>query len=100
MVQQINTIMLVTKVSRSYSKSINTKNYGIPESWIKIEAVYEATCESGDDPTKVSEMMYNQAKQDVITNTVAVIDQIKASLNPSAPAATVVTPATTTPRQL
>lgn len=93
--------MLVTKVSRSYSKSINTKNYGIPESWIKIEAVYEATCESGDDPVKVSEMMYGQAKQDVITNTVAVIDQIKASLNPVVPTApagsTAVTPA---PRQL
>ena len=93
--------MLVTKVSRSYSKSINTKNYGIPESWIKIEAVYEATCESGDDPVKVSEMMYGQAKQDVITNTVAVIDQIKASLNPTPAGSTAVTPSTgTAPRQL
>ena len=91
--------MLVTKVSRSYSKSINTKNYGIPESWIKIEAVYEATCESGDDPVKVSEMMYGQAKADVIKDTTAVLAQISAALNP-APAGTVVPPATTTPRQL
>lgn len=94
--------MLVTKVSRSYSKSINTKNYGIPESWIKIEAVYEATCESGDDPIQVSKMMYEQAKTDVITNTTAILEQIKASLNVTVPNTTGSTaaPVTTTPRQL
>lgn len=77
--------MMVTKVSRTYQKSINTKNYGIPESWIKIEATYEAQCESQDDPVKVSEMMYEQAKNDVILNVQAVLGQIQASLQPKVP---------------
>ncbi len=95
--------MLVTKVSRSYSKSINTKNYGIPESWIKIEATYEATCETNDDPIQVSSMMYEQAKKDVITNTTAILEQIRVSLNPVTPPTTTgstVAPTTTQPRQL
>ena len=93
--------MLVTKVQRSYSKSINTKTYGIPESWIKIEAVMEAQCESGDDPIQVSNMLYQEVKKQVITDTVAVIDQINASLGKVAGAtSTAVPPVTTTPRQL
>lgn len=74
--------MLVTKISRSYSKSINTKNYGIAESWIKTEAVYEAQVETTDDPTKVSKMLYEQAKDDVINATVEIIEKIKSSLSP------------------
>lgn len=75
--------MQVIKVSRTYSKSINTKTYGIPESWIKIEATYEAQCESGDDPIEVSKLMAQQAKVDVINNTNEVIEQIKKSLTPA-----------------
>lgn len=74
--------MIVTKVSRTYHKSINTKNYGIAESWIKIEATMEAQIESGDDPSQVSKILYEEVKKQVIGDTVAVIDQIKASLNP------------------
>lgn len=77
--------MIVTKVSRTYQKSINTKNYGIPESWIKIEATMEAQIESGDDPSQVSKMLYEEVKKQVIGDTVAVIEQINASLRPAAP---------------
>lgn len=77
--------MIVTKVSRTYQKSINTKNYGIPESWIKIEATMEAQCESGDDPSQVAKILYEEVKKQVIGDTVAVIEQINASLRPAAP---------------
>lgn len=75
--------MLVTQVTRHYSRSVNTKNYGVPESWIKIEARYTATCESGDDPTKVSELLYEQAKNDVVSDMATIIAQIKDSLKQS-----------------
>lgn len=69
--------MLITKVSRSYSRSLNTRNYGLPESWIKIEATYEAQCESGDDATKISGMLAEQAKTDVLTGINQIITQIQ-----------------------
>lgn len=77
--------MLITKVSRTYSRSLNTKNYGIAESWVKVEATYEAQCESGDDAVKVSEMLYAQAKQEVVANIDTIINQIKAAANPIPP---------------
>lgn len=89
--------MIVTKVSRTYQKSINTKNYGIPESWIKIEATMEAQIESGDDPSQVSKMLYEEVKKQVIGDTVAVIEQINASLRPAAPSTATTTPAAVVP---
>lgn len=73
--------MLITKVTRTYSRSINSKNYGVPESWIKVEAVYEATIESGDDPVKVSEMLYGQAKAEVVANIEALTTKMKEAAN-------------------
>lgn len=58
--------MLITKVTRSYSRSINARNYGAPESWVKVEATYEATCETSDNPLEVSKMVYEQCKKDVV----------------------------------
>ena len=81
--------MIINKVTRSYSRSLNTKNYGIAESWIKIEATYEAECESGDDAVKVSEMLVTQAQNDVVAGIQAIIEKIKASQTPP-----VVTPPT------
>jgi hypothetical protein len=69
--------MLISKITRSYSKSINTRTYGAPESWVKIEATYEAIVESSDDPMKVSAMLHDQAKKEVIDATNAVIEKIK-----------------------
>lgn len=69
--------MLITKVKRSYSRSINAKNYNVPESWIRVEAEYEATIESGDDPTKVSEMIYEQAKAEVVANINEITSKMK-----------------------
>ena len=83
--------MIITKVTRTYSRSINTKTYGAAESWVKIESTYEAQCESGDDPLKVSTMLYDQCKKEVVENVTAVTEKIKQSLNqtttpPSMPA--------------
>lgn len=103
--------MIITTVTRTYQKSINTKNYGVPESWIKIEATYTAQMESGDDPILVSKMMYDQAKSDVINNTNEIVKQItdsRAAATTTPPPASTGTPlvptgGTTggqTPRQL
>lgn len=96
--------MLVTKISRTYSRSINARNYGAPESWVKIEATYEAVIESGDDPAKVSTMLYEQCQKEVVEAIKNVTDKMKAAnfalrdqMNgggnpaPSAPAAPVAT---------
>lgn len=69
--------MFITKVEAKYSKSINTKNYGKPESWISIEARYEAQCESADDPAKVYAALYDQAKDDVVKATQEIINKMK-----------------------
>lgn len=81
--------MIIKKVSRAYSRSLNTKNYGLPESWIKIESRYEAECESGDDATKVSELLAEQAQTDVLKGINAIIEKIQARQNPPAPTAPV-----------
>lgn len=69
--------MLVKKITRTYSKSINSKVYGGPDSWIRLEATYEAEVESADDPKKASEYIYQLAKDDVIASTNAIIEKIK-----------------------
>ena len=78
--------MIIKKVTRGYSRSLNTKNYGLPESWIKIESTYEAECESGDDAVQVSLLLSEQAKKDVLTGIQQVIDQINANKNQQPPA--------------
>lgn len=60
--------MQLTKIIRTYSKSINAKNYGVPESWLKFEATYEAQIESNDDPVAVSKLLHENARQDVIAS--------------------------------
>lgn len=77
--------MIISKVTRSYSRSLNTKNYGLPESWIKIEATYEAQCESGDDAVKVSELLVSQAQNDVVKGIQEIIEKINASKAPPTP---------------
>lgn len=81
--------MIITSTKRTYSRSINTKNFGLNESWIKIESTYEAQCESGDDAVKVSGLLYDQAKADVLANINQIIEQIEKS---KAPAPTTVAP--------
>lgn len=91
--------MIIKKVTRSYSRSLNTKNYGLPESWIKIEATYDAECESGDDAVKVSELLITQAQNDVVSGIQAIIEKINASKTPAptAPVAPVSPAPTVTP---
>lgn len=104
--------MIIKEVTRTYSRSINTRNYGLLESWIKIESQYTAQVESGDDPVKVSDMLYEQAKLEVVTNINTIIEKIQqsrppapgsmgASTAPVAPAPTAPTaPANPAPRAL
>lgn len=87
--------MIVKKVTRSYSRSLNTKNYGLPESWIKIESTFEAECESGDDAVKVSALLAEQAQNDVIQGIQTIIDKINA--NKAAQTTPPTPPTTTTP---
>lgn len=105
--------MIIKKVVRSYSRSINLKSYGSSaESWVKCEATYEAECESGDDPIKVSELLAQQAQQDVAAQVSVVIEKVKAAnvrtvpatmtpaAAPAAAPATVTAPPVEQPRAL
>lgn len=76
--------MIITKVTRTYSKSINTRSISLnaPEAWIKLESVYEATCESGDDPFGVSKMLEQQAMKEVVEQGAMISDKIRASVAP------------------
>lgn len=69
--------MIITEITRTYSKSINTRTYGAPESWAKVEATVTAQVESHDDPTKVSSHLFEMAKGQVIAETTVLIDAIK-----------------------
>lgn len=97
--------MIIKEVTRTYSRSINTKSYGGTESWVKVEATYTGTCESGDDPLKVSEMLIEQAQKDVTVKIAQVIEKVKAA-HPStvpatmAPASGSTVPLTPAPRAL
>lgn len=71
--------MIVTEVTRSYSRSINTRNYGAAESWVKIESTYTAQIESGDDPIKVSADLYAQCQSEVATGIAELVSKIKQS---------------------
>lgn len=69
--------MLITKIVRTYSKTINSKNYGVPESWIGVTSTYEGTIESGDDPIMISAQLHEQAKKEVIANVNEIISKMK-----------------------
>lgn len=71
--------MQITKVTRSYSRSINARNYGMPESWIKVESTYEAEVETADNPLEVSKMLHEQAKKEVVADVNDIIEKMKAA---------------------
>lgn len=72
--------MIVTEITRTYSRSINTRNYGAAESWVKVEATYKAQIESGDDPIKVSSDLYTQCQTEVAAGIAEIIGKIKAQV--------------------
>ena len=94
--------MVIAKVTRTYSRSINLKSYGsATESWVKSEAVYEAQCESGDDPIQVSKMLAEQAQKDVADQVSAIIKKVQDANPRTVPAGQVPTaPNTVTPPKL
>lgn len=69
--------MIITKITRSYSKSFNAKNYGLHDEWIKTEAIFEGTPDNGDDPIQVSEVLYDAAKKQVMDNVAVIIERMK-----------------------
>lgn len=79
--------MIIQTVTRTYSRSINTRTYGAPESWIKIDATYTGVCESGDDPAKVSQVLYEQAQKEVVASMGEIIAKIRSAATPPASAA-------------
>lgn len=72
--------MIINKITREYSKSINTKTYGAPESWVKISSVIEAQLESTDDPKMVSDHLQELVRTDVLAEAKAVIDKVRAGV--------------------
>lgn len=79
--------MVIEKITRTYSRSINLKSYGsVSESWVKAEATYVAQCESGDDPINVSKMLAEQAQKDVADQISIVIDKVRAANPKTVPA--------------
>lgn len=71
--------MVITKIVAEYSRSINTKDYGGKESWIKFGRIYEAHIESGDDTKIASAHLHTQVKEDVNTVVNETIAKIKAA---------------------
>ena len=94
--------MIIEKVTRSYSRSINLKSYGsVTESWVKSEATYTAMCESADDPIQVSAILAEQAQKDVADQISGIINKVKSANSSTVPAtmdpAAAVTPAAPRP---
>lgn len=69
--------MRVFKISRTYSKSINTRTYGGPDSWLKLESTAEAEVE-GSDVVEVSRELAQFVKDEVVTSLNAIIALIQA----------------------
>ena len=93
--------MIVTEITRTYSRSINTRNYGAAESWVKIESTYTAQIESGDDPIKVSSDLYTQCQNEVAAGIADIISKIKTQVAiPAAPVAAAGATSATGPKPL
>lgn len=76
--------MFITKITRSYSKSINLKEYGGPESWVKVESTYEAQVESVDDEKMVSDNLHDRAKADVVAGCNAIVEKVREKVTAAA----------------
>jgi len=70
--------MIITTIRRSYSKTINTRNYGDPkENWIKIEADATAELERNDNELNASENLFLFVKDQVISQMQTIISHIQ-----------------------
>ena len=85
--------MQIKKIKRGYSKSINTANYGAPESWVRCEAEFESEVETSDDPIQVSQILHDTAKKMVIDDINAIVKNIRAAAAGQKPAAPAPAPA-------
>ena len=57
--------MKITKITRTYSASINLRNYSLAEAWIKSEASAEAEVYDGEDFTVAGKALDMQLKKEV-----------------------------------
>ncbi len=71
--------MFITKITRTYSRSINTRTYNLPESWIKIESTLEAQIESQDNPVEVSKMLAAEAQKNVLEQITEIEGKMRAA---------------------
>ncbi len=103
--------MRITEVTRTYSRTIDTKMYGIDQSWIKLESTYTAEVDYGEDPMHVSAVLADAAQTDIASQIAGIVEKIEASKkaaagganftppagSPPAPAVTTAQPATAAP---
>lgn len=77
--------MKITKITRSYNRSVNTVSLMKPDptktkpldSWAKFEAIYEADIESTDNLSEVSNQLHALAMSDVGAS----LKQLKEKIN-------------------
>ena len=80
--------MLITKITRTYSRSINLKDYGLPESWVKIEATFEAHVNEDEQSNvaEIAKMIHNMVFLEVLNSVNALITKAtKKTAAPSSP---------------
>ena len=76
--------MKITNITRSYSHSVNTRAFSLPESWIKAEATYTVEVDILDTPEIIKETTESVDKmcRDDVTKTLhEVIEECRQSFN-------------------
>lgn len=70
--------MVITTIKRSYSKTINTRNYGDQkENWIKLEMEAEAIVERNENEFDVSSHLFLFVKNEIIKECQKIIECIQ-----------------------
>lgn len=71
--------MVIKTITRSYSKSINTKDYGLTDSWLKVESTMSAeiTDEDQDHIKECSNDLHSMVKADVTSSVKEITARMK-----------------------
>ena len=71
--------MVIKTITRSYSKSINTKDYGLTDSWLKVESSMSAeiTDEDQDHIKECSNNLHAMVKADVTSSVKEITARMK-----------------------
>lgn len=78
--------MVIKSIRRSYSKTINTKDYGLPDSWLKVESEMSAEVTEEENKTiaSFSAALHQLCVADVVSSVNQIIVEMKKSKNPPA----------------